>query len=158
MGWLKMSESFKFVAQGVREIFEEVYLEGAHCAPPPPLVGIGLTSITTHSPQQALRAIPTQHARYSVQCFQASRRSQFALKFALRLSNLVIVHTVSAVCACSVGEVSWIRALPHCGRCGLSSTNWNLDRACRVATLQNRTLSCCSCRHVGYPWKKSYLL
>ena len=35
------SESFKSPAQGVLEIFEEVYL-GAHCAPPPTLVGIGL--------------------------------------------------------------------------------------------------------------------
>ena len=35
----KLSESFKSVAQSVREIFEEVYL-GAQCAPPP-LVGIG---------------------------------------------------------------------------------------------------------------------
>ena len=151
MSWFKMSESSMSVAQGVLEMFEEVYLEGAHCAPPPPPpVGIGLTSITTRAPQQALRAIPTQHTRYSVQCFQASRCSQFALKFALRLSNLVIVRSVLAVRACSVGEVSWIRALPHCGRCGFSSTNWNLGRACSVATLQNRTLSCCSCRHVGF--------
>ena len=32
----KLSESFKSVAQGVLEIFEEVYL-GEKCAPPPPL-------------------------------------------------------------------------------------------------------------------------
>ena len=35
-----MSESFKSVAQGVPEIFEEVYLGGHNV--PPPLVGIGL--------------------------------------------------------------------------------------------------------------------
>ena len=42
-----MSESFKSVAQGVPEIFEEVYLGGwgAQCAPPPPLVGIGLKAL-----------------------------------------------------------------------------------------------------------------
>ena len=39
----KLSESFKSVAQGVPEIFEEVYLGGGgHNVPPPPLVGIGL--------------------------------------------------------------------------------------------------------------------
>ena len=32
----KLSESFKSVAQGVPEIFEEVYLGGRHNVPPPP--------------------------------------------------------------------------------------------------------------------------
>ena len=39
----KLSESFKSVAQGVLEIFEEVYLHNVPPPPPPgPLVGIGL--------------------------------------------------------------------------------------------------------------------
>ena len=46
---LNCQESFKSVAQGVPEIFEEVYLGGgAQCAPPPPLVGIGLSSFAHH--------------------------------------------------------------------------------------------------------------
>ena len=46
-----MSESFKSVAQGVPEIFEEVYLGGGGgghnvpLPPPPPLVGIGLKDV-----------------------------------------------------------------------------------------------------------------
>ena len=35
----KLSESFKSVAQGVPEIFEEVYLGGHNVPPPPPWLG-----------------------------------------------------------------------------------------------------------------------
>ena len=83
-----LSESFKSVAQGGLEIFEEVYLGmgGGTMCPPPPLVGIGLTFRVV---VMEYRSMPTHvgvHFLYARAAHSSSSIANFATMSAFRPS------------------------------------------------------------------------